>query len=180
MENSINENRKRHLTIGRNSIDNGEEFYLYPKWFSRNSTVSPIQMLHKSHCYNELDGNLSPSSGVFWPQLVAGRWPKARISKSTKYSWNSSNRYESQLSWYQVVTLLQPVLQEQHTALWDTFLAEIPSIHIPFCIRNLEMCWEVSVRMANLQSSSLRIFSTWVASSVADSEVRPARSQRDS
>lgn len=138
MENGINENWKCHLMIGQYSVDNGEEFCLYPKWFSRNPVVSPIQMLHKGHQYNELDGNLSPSSGVFWPQLVAGRWPKARISSNTKYNWNSSNRYESQLSRYQIVTLLRPVLHEQRTVLWDASLAGIPSIQIPSCITEKE------------------------------------------
>lgn len=34
--------------------------------------VCQFQMLHKSHHYNDLDGNMSPSSAVFGPQLVIG------------------------------------------------------------------------------------------------------------
>lgn len=65
-------------------------------------------MLHKSHQYNELDGNVTPSSGVFRPQLVIGLWLTARISRSTKCSRSSSSRYQSQLSGCQVFILLQP------------------------------------------------------------------------
>lgn len=49
-------------------------------------------MLHKRHQCNELDGNTNPSSGVFWPQLVIGLWPKTSISKSPKCNWNKQQQ----------------------------------------------------------------------------------------
>lgn len=66
---------------------------IIPNGFSR---VPPyyaqFQMLRKSHQRNELDRNMNPSSGVFWPQLVIGLWPEASISRSPKYNWNKQEQ----------------------------------------------------------------------------------------